>query len=389
MRRLRWLFVAATFAAAAAVVASAPFAAASPPSPVPLERRIADSDVIFVGTLKSQPVHCGDAYDVTVEEMLKGASLTLAQIRVTAPWVYDGGVEFEGKPKPKAPEAGARRAIWFCDAAKDGVRGSIAVVTLDPDEGMPASFWIGIFAKYRASHGPEAIKALVALDDPRVGAEEGARLWIKGLASGNPILVEALLDRYEATFAGDPPQSGSVGGRFREDLVRRALRDAAAAPADLLAAVLAHTADKLPPHRSRAMGCAAEAYPRAAVADRPRFADAIAQARASLDDADTDIRRASLWLVVVTEDRDAVAALTDALTRRDAEPYDYTLGRDLALSLAKTSDARKEEVTEMFVFLLDAREDGRTWQMDALRKLTGQTFTDAAAWKSWWKSRKK
>jgi hypothetical protein len=384
MSRLR------TVLAAAALVAAAAVAVAKPAPPVALERRIAESDLIVVGKLKTQPVHCGDAYDVDIEEILKGLEVMPTALRVRSPYCFTGDVELPNQPQgpPKSREAGAKRAIFFCGAEKDGVRDTSDVVTLDPDDGMSATFWIGVVAKYKASFGPAAVKALVELDGVRTDADAGAALWIKGLASGNPLLVEALLDRYRIVAGGNPAKS-AVAPQFGEALAQRAMRDAAASPVDLLEAVLARTADKLPPHRAQALCCAAEVLSRADAPERPFFNDVIGEARASLKDADADVRGAGLWLLVAAESRDVVAALTEALQRRDTDAYWTGRAVELALGLAKKSAERRNEMTAMFVALLDQREDGQAWQMDALRKLTNQKFTDAAAWKTWWAARKK
>lgn len=373
--------------AAALVAATAGDALAKPPSPVALERRIAESDLIVVGALKTQPVHCGDAYEVTVEEALKGSAS--GQIHVKSPYYFDGCIEYEGKPQPKSREAGAKRALFFCDAAKDGVRDTSAVVTLEPDDGMSATLWIGVFARYKASHGPEAVKTLVALDDERAGADRAVTVWIRGLASDNPILVEALLDRYRIV-SGDDAARRECGSRFGDAVVRRAARDAAASPKELLVAVLAHAADKLPPHRSAALCRAAEAYERSPAEDRPLFDKAIAAARASARDGENDVRNAALWLLVAADTDDAVGALNDALLRNEPfERFSTTWGVELAHRLSKKSAARKDEVIAMFVALLDSRPDGHAWLMEALKKLTGLGLSDAATWKSWWAARKK
>src|SRR5262249_6096554 len=111
--------------------------------------------------------------------------------------------------------------------------------------------------------------------------------------------------------------------------------------------------------------------------------------KSSRDD-DDDVRNAALWLVVAADTDDAGPALKDALSRRI--PFDHYCtfwGVELSLRLAKKSAARPDEGTAMFGALLDSREDGRPWEMEALRKLTGLGLTDAATWKSWWAARKK
>src|SRR5438128_560689 len=165
---------------------------AMPPRPVPLEKRIADTPLIVVARLTTQPVHSGDPYDVEVEETLKGAA-TAGPLRVRAAWYWNGDVEMPNQPEPRAGEAGGKRVILFLQEEKDGARNASSAVRLDPDEGMPAWFWIGVFAKYKAAYGPAAIRALVQLDDPATDAKTAATLWVRGLSGENPLLVNALL----------------------------------------------------------------------------------------------------------------------------------------------------------------------------------------------------
>lgn len=379
-------FLRTTLAAAAFVAVSGSFAAATPPRPVALERRIAESDLIVVGKLKTQPVHCGDAYDVEVEETLKGVAPT--EVRVRSPHYFNGDVVGPNQTQPKSLEAGARRALFFCGVEKEAARDTSNVVTLDPDDGMPATFWIGVYARHHATLGPAAVKALVDIDSVLTDETKASDLWIKGLASGNPILVEALLDRYRIVACGDPSRS-AVASDFGDALVKRAQRDVAAAPTEILVAVLAHCADKLPPHRIQALACAAEAYGHAAAEDRPLFLEAIAAARASLRDLDAEVRSVSRWVLAATDNRDAVSALADALRRRDEDKSQVARAVDLAVELAKKGGDRKNDVITLFIALLDERDDGRPWEMDALRKITNQKFTDAEAWKTWWAKQKK
>ena len=362
-------------------------ASASPPPAVALERRIAEVKSIFVGSLRSQPVRCGDAYDVSVEETLKGDPPGLV-VRVRAPYHFNGCIVRENDPPPKALEAGAKRALFFAADEKDGARDTWNVVTLDPDAGMSATFWIGVYASYRASFGPDAVRALVELDAPRRDAKSAAELWVKGLAGANPILVEALLDRFRIVAGGDPARS-AVAPNFGDELVQRAQRDAAVAPKELLAAVLAHCGDALPPHQTQALACAAEAYGRAGPEERPLFEKAIAAARANARAGVNDVRDVAVWLLVAADDADAVAALVDLMRRKDQMSYQRLQEVALAAQLAHRGGARRDEAVGAVVALVDEREEVRGLAMEALRKMTGEGFTDAPAWKHWWAARRK
>ena len=52
--------------AALALLASVRSAAASPPIPVPLERKVEDADLVVVVRLLTRPVHSGDEFEVSV-----------------------------------------------------------------------------------------------------------------------------------------------------------------------------------------------------------------------------------------------------------------------------------------------------------------------------------
>ncbi len=381
--------------AAAIVALSAAAALASPAPPVPLEQRVADAKLIVVARLTTQPVHCGDEYEIAVEETLKG-EVGAPVMRVRAPWSFTGCVVIPNQPPPKALEAGARRAIFFLGDERDGARDATQVVTLDPDEGMPAWFWIGVYPRFRASFGPEAVRTLVRMDDASTDASAAAELWMRGLESDNPLLVDALLERFQAVAGEAAPAGGSSGG-FGGLLVQRARRDADAWPADdtrrssraqILDAVLARCGDPLPPLRECALRCAEVAWKAAGETDRAAFESAIAQARESSRSDDSGVRWASMRLLVTTADPAAMLAVVDALRRRDDDRLALGHAVDLAVEMAGSRGAARNDVIGVLVQLLDDLPDGGGSWMDALRRITGEELDDPDQWRAWWASRK-
>jgi len=368
---------------AVAILLVAGSASATPAFPPPLERIVHETTLIVTGRLKTRPVHVGDVYELEVDETLKGAA-PAAPLKVRSPGYFMGCVVEANAPPPAAIEAEAKRVLVFVEATKDGVAQPREVVKLDPDEGR--SVQMGEWSV--AGVGLATVRALVRLDAEATDAKAGAALWAEGLAGDNLLLVHALLERLAPAAAPEADAGASHQG-LGETLVRRARRDLAEARPMILAAAMARCAATNVDIRERALSCAVSVARAGNADDRPLLAPALEAARTASRGEERWVRENSLRLLLAVDDADAFPAVIDALRRDDKDGFatwaSVAFARDLALRDAVHRDAIVGEL----VALLGRPVKGGDCAMQALTKLTGKTFADAAGWKAWWNSRKK
>ena len=101
------------------------------------------------------------------------------------------------------------------------------------------------------------------------------------------------------------------------------------------------------------------------------------------------MRWASLDLVSAARDPSAVSALTDALRRKKETAATMYGACALAAELARAGGTLRDEMLGALMAILDDADPAtRAWGMEALRRATGEKFTDVAAWRSWWARKK-
>jgi len=346
--------------------------------PRPLERIVADADLVVVAKLVTKPAHPGDPFDVDVEEALKGKP-EAGPLHVKAAHFFMGCEPMPaGTPAPKSIESEADRAVLFLDAPTDGARQSRDPILLRRGGCATAFYGSG----RSASLAPDAIRALVATHAPALSDETAATLWETGLRSDNALLVECLLVR---VLLADRSKEGAVQC-LGNDVGGRAVAAWKAARRKLLAVTADLAASPDDGVAQRALEAMLVVRETRAPAEAPHFARAVAAAATMRKRESAELRAIATRVLVAESDPAAADFVVDAFANPQFRAWDLPPYVEAAGALLERRDARSAELVAALVKALDDPESVPRVSYE-LGRATGEKFTTADEWRAWLRAR--
>lgn len=367
-----------SFLAVASVVVGAlvpGLAWAAPAMPRPLEQKVEEADLVIVATLRTQPAHAGDPFDVAVVEVLKGRTASRV-LRARASYFFTGCVPPpEGTPPPAALERGDGRFVLFLGPDEREGRQSRDPLSLEP--GATVSAWV--FDRRPAALAPAAIRALAALDaEPDDAA--ACKAWLAGLEGADPLLATALLHRVEIAASGVERARGDLGPR----LAPRARAQFERCRPALMRALARLCASGDESIRRCAMRTATACLSPKPDAEPAVLAD-LARAGTAALSLDGITRGDAARLLAALRDPSFAARVIAVLETRPL-PADADLLPCVGRAFVQAYPEREEELLAALVALLDdpaSESQAIQW----LSVQTGVTRGNADVWRAWWKQR--